>query len=96
MPLSADAARLLADQIAHGHAWEEHRHEFPECDTRDDFALVIQIVLQNPTAERPLARRRRAFWHEEYATIVIASPADADGGTALRPDDGYRYFERVP
>ena len=94
--MDAAEARALANQIAAGHAWPDHKHEFPEVASPGEFALLIQTVLQAPSAERKLEGGRTAFWHDQSATIVIINPADADGGTAFRPDAGWMYFESVP
>lgn len=39
---------------------------------------------------RDLSSERTAYWQD--GTVVIRNSKDPDGGTALRPTDGYDYF----
>lgn len=95
MPLNADQARSLAQRIASGHAWAEHRSEFAFVSDATAFASFIESILATPDAERMLARGRAAYWHSESGTIVLLSPSDPDGGTCFKPGEGTRYFESI-
>jgi filamentous hemagglutinin len=94
LPLDVEEARRLAGRIASGHAWIEHQLEFPELTSPDAFAVLLQRVLTAPSEERALARD--PFWERRSGTIIIVNPADADAGTAFRPNDGRAYFESIP
>jgi len=95
MPLSRDEARPLATGIANGHAWAEHRDDFPAVSDAAAFALFIESILTTPDAERALARGRTAYWRSESGTIVLLNPNAPDGGTCFKPGDGMRYFESI-
>jgi hypothetical protein len=92
--LAADRAyaKLIADEISRGHAFDKHvieRGEFPGVITRKQFAGIIEDVVMNGEA-RVLSAGRTAFWSD--GTLVIRNPSAADGGTTFRPADGYDYF----
>lgn len=84
----------LPRRIAYGHAWSEHRFEFPELGDQEAFASFIAHVLQ--TGEpKALRQGRMAHWSDEAQAIVIVSPFDPDGGTAFRPVRGRVYFDEL-
>lgn len=88
--------RRSSHDIAHGHAFSKHvvkQGEFPGITTRDQFARRIESVVTNPTAAKPLARGRRAYYDQGSNTVVVRDPRSADGGTALRPSGGRRYYD---
>ena len=95
MSLEHDDASALAERIAHGHAWNEHRHEFVEVNDEAEFAALILRILISPTDERDLRRRRTAYWDDVSGTIVIANQGDADGGTCFRPYAGRDFFDQA-
>lgn len=96
MPLSEEQAWPLAQRIAGGHSWHQHRRDFPEVESADELAALVLSILTAPDAERTLRRGRSAYWHELSGTIVLVSPRDPDGGTCFRPDNERRFFETVP
>lgn len=82
----------VADQIAHGHAFQEHVKDdehFPGVESPEQFAIVIADAMRNGLS-RTLARGRSAYWHG--GAIVIRDPFHLDGGTAYRPDAGFTHF----
>lgn len=86
-------AEQIGDQISKGHAFDKHvieQREFPEIETRGQFAHLIKDAVMNGEF-RGLSGSRTAYWNE--GTVVIRDPNAADGGTALRPRDGHDYFE---
>jgi filamentous hemagglutinin len=93
---------LAAQQIAGGHAFTKHvlgsdnpnGQEFKGLDirTRNQFADLIERIINNPTASKNLSRGRTAYWDSETGTVVIRNPRDKDGGTAFRPSRGRDYF----
>ena len=84
----------LPQRIAHGHAWGEHRFEFPEVADQEVFTTLVEQILR--TGERKDLRRDRvAYWSEDAEAIVIVSPADPDGGTVFRPARGRAYFDEL-
>jgi filamentous hemagglutinin len=85
-----------AAAIAKGHAWSNHRHEFPEFATPAEFARHIDSIFSNPQAlVRKLARGRQAWWHGASRTVVIHDPNHPDEGTAFRPTGGKSYFDNL-
>ncbi|MFL0564486.1 RHS repeat-associated core domain-containing protein [Microbacterium sp. 179-I 1D1 NHS] len=44
-------------------------------------------------AARGVERGRMAYWHDE--SVLFRNPADKDGGTMFRPDNGFAYFEEL-
>ena len=85
-------AQLTGEQIAGGHAFDEHvlkAGEFPGITTRQQFATRIEEVVTNGES-RELLRGRTAYW--EGNTVVIRDPSSLDGGTAFVPTGGYNYF----
>jgi hypothetical protein len=85
-------ARLVADEISGGHAFDKHvieQGEFPSVSTRGQFASTIEDAVMNGES-RVLSGGRTAYWND--GTVVIRNPGAADGGTAFRPTNGYDYF----
>jgi hypothetical protein len=50
----------IATRIANGHAWTNHRGEFPEIKTATDFAEHIDRIIAAPTESRKLNQAREA------------------------------------
>ncbi len=84
----------VGQQIARGHAWRYHRHEFNVTD-REDFANLIDGMVSNPNDRLELSDGRMAYWNDGEQAIVITNPNDPDGGTAFKPSGGKRYFESL-
>ena len=82
-----------AESIANGHAYPKHREQFPNVNTRDDFAEVIDGIINNPSDTRNLDRGRTAYWDDATGTLVIVNPTDPDNGTAYKPDNGKADFD---
>jgi hypothetical protein len=92
-------AGSLAKRIASGHAFREHvmaRGEYPGIASPDQFADLIDGVIANPDASRPLRHGRYAYWQQKTQTVVIVDPSHPDGGTAFRPAAGRAYYDRLP
>jgi len=88
--------RQSSHEIANGHAFGKHvveRGEFPDITTADQFARRIEGVVSNPSASKGLSRGRSAYYDEPSNTLVIRDPRSRDGGTALRPTGGRRYYD---
>ncbi len=77
--------REIARRIANGHARVEH---FPDLRVAD-LAQLIEDALDR--GETKVFDGRTMFWDEEEGMVVIVSPADPDGGTAVRTER--RYFD---
>jgi hypothetical protein len=104
---SATTPATIAGKIASGHAWGKHRSEFvsgknianlpmptsPRVATIAEFKSLIQSVMASNT-NKPLSRRRKAYWGSPTGTIVIYDPVNPDCGTAFRPNDGKLYYDR--
>ena len=85
-----------ANNIANGHAFPDHRNEFPGVNTREDYAQVIDGVINNATDTRlDLNNGRRAYWDDLSQTLVVIDPQDADNGTAYKPDRGKQEFDEL-
>lgn len=81
----------IANNIANGHAYTRHSAQFG-FTTREEMAAHIERIMNHPSAMKPLARGRMAFWDDASQTIVIFDPYRVDQGTAFIPDHGLRYF----
>jgi len=95
MPLDYEQAWPLAQRIASGHAWLDHRRDFVDLTDESEFAGLVLRILTAPTDERSLLRGRTAYWDDLSGTIVILTPDDVDGGTCFRPEEGRAFFERT-
>ena len=84
-----------AQAIANGHAFNDHGGEFPEIETRKEFAQLIDDIMNNPSEVKHLSNGRTAYWDDTSNTLVITDPGDIDGGTVFRPTDGKNYFDRL-
>lgn len=91
--------QLAAEQIANGHAFDKHVHEQNEfggsIETRQQFANLIENILNHPSAVRQLSNGRSAYWDDASGVVVIRNPNAADGGTAFRPANGRSYFNNL-
>src|SRR5262245_314304 len=88
----------VAQKLAAGHAYDKHvvaEGQFPGIASRAAFAQLIQGIIEHPTASRPLASERTAWWDEASGTVVIANPHDRDGGTCFKPRAGRPYFDHL-
>lgn|GEM_PF-1349149 len=90
--------QLAGQEISAGHAFEKHviqQGEYRDLGimTREQFALHIESVVNNPTSFRELSGGRTAYWDGASGTVVIRNPKAVDGGTAFRPVNGQTYFE---
>jgi filamentous hemagglutinin len=95
--MDQEQARVIAQEISRGHAFQAHvieGEDFPEIRTRDEFAEMIEKILTDPeSAQRLLREGRQAFWSDAERTLVIVDWFHEDGGTAFRPTRGKAYFQ---
>jgi len=84
-----------AQAIANGHAWNDHYLEFPEVHSQEEFARLIDGVMNNASEEKQLSNGRTVYWDTQSTTVVIKDPGDVDGGTAFRPTGGKDYFDNL-
>lgn len=84
-----------AQAIANGHAFNDHRAEFPEIANRYEFAQLIDDIMNNPSESKQLENRRTAYWYAASNTLVIKDPGDIDGGIAFRPSIGKTYYDQL-
>ncbi|QIM16203.1 hypothetical protein G7067_06850 [Leucobacter insecticola] len=83
---------LVGEEIASGHAFQKHvidQKEFPGITTREQFARLIEDVVQNGQ-KRELTNGKTYYWKD--GTLVIRNPRAIDGGTAYRPVEGMQDF----
>ena len=84
-----------AQAIANGHAFNEHRAEFPELANRYEFVQLINDIMNNSSQVKRLSNGRTAYWYAASNTLIIRDPGDIDGGTAFRLSDAKSYFDRL-
>ena len=88
--------RSIADQIANGHAWNDHvgTGEFKGMfNGQDDFANYIENVMNNATEIKQLQDGRTGYWDDANQAVIIHNPNAKDQGTAFQPKDGKAYFD---
>jgi hypothetical protein len=86
-----------AQRIAYGHAWDQHRDQFPGM-TRDDLAnLIHDMMTGNPKTDPDLyvgsGERNTTVMYRD-GILVIHDPNTRDGGTIFKPDNGFKDFLR--
>ena len=96
-----------ADAIARGHAYAKHAGEFRRGRVIAGLAYPLSTVTSRALFgtrieeamrardTKPLANKRRAYWHASTGTVVITNRNAKDCGTAFRPDNGRRYYENL-
>ncbi len=93
----ANSGNHIADAIADGHAFDKHLVEEDQwaaqgINSRRQFALFLQHIIEHPSEERDLSGGRIAYWDNASGTVIIYNPGASDCGTAFQPNNGYRYF----
>jgi hypothetical protein len=93
----------VATEIAHGHAWEQHKADFPRGWTERDLARSIYDAMKDPKTRiaTSIDSGGMALLRPD-GTIIFINPQDGDYGTAYvpkpRPGDKWRtpmeYFEQ--
>ncbi len=93
----------VATEIAHGHAWEQHKADFPKGWTERDLARSIYDAMKDPKTRiaTSIDSGGTALLRPDGTTIFI-NPQDGDYGTAFVPKpragDKWRtpleYFEQ--
>ena len=89
--------KLIAQEMAGGHAFEKHvlgKGEFPGwIRTRNQLSQHVEAILNDPTTKmRELIKHRTAYWHQRSSTVIVRNPSASDGGTVFQPRRGYYYF----
>jgi hypothetical protein len=96
----------IADKIANGHAWTDHKQEFvagaifgglampasPKVTTVAEFKSHVLTVMGSST-NKTLLRGRKAWWLASTGTITIFDPNSVDCGTTFRPTPGKAYYD---
>lgn len=91
---SKDPLMRAAQKIAYGHAWTEHRSEFPDIVTKAQFADFIYQKLQRATTDPTGLRLGRAkdgapvIYDPEDNTLIVRDirPGTTQAGSAYKPD----------
>jgi hypothetical protein len=93
----------VATEIAHGHAWEQHKADFPRGWTERDLARSIYDAMKDPKTRvaTSIDSGGMALLRPD-GTIIFINPQDGDYGTTYvpkpRPGDKWRtpleYFEQ--
>jgi len=92
-----DGPSPIAQQIT-DHAYSKHVErggEYPWIRTPEQFAQLVDRILDAPSDRKPLPADRMAYWHEDSGTIVIVNGPRPDRSTAFRPDTGKEYFDEL-
>ncbi len=98
--------QLSAQEIAGGHAFDKHvlgtgnpqgAAEFSGLSirTRQQFAGLLEELMNNPTQSGPLLQGREYFFDSLTGTLVIRNPGAPDGGTAFRPIDAAKTLKNL-
>lgn len=83
-------------QIANGHAYGKHRHEFGFASREEMAAHIDRVVTSTgPPNVKRLEHGRAAYWDTATASVVITDPNTSDGGTAFKPGRGRAYFTNL-
>ena len=88
------------------HAWGKHGAEFaagrrvankpfppPGLASETELAAKVRSILEGG-AGKSISNGRTKFWEAATGTIVIFNSRARDCGTAFRPNQGRRYYER--
>ena len=90
--------RLIAEELASGHAFGKHvleQGEFPGVRTRAQFASEIEEFLNSPdTVMKNGANGKTYYWNDAKGTFLVRNPHSPEGGTYFRPEAGRAYFEK--
>jgi RHS repeat-associated protein len=88
--------------IGTGHAFPEHKHQFPGVGNSDDLVREVGRIINSPDSEvRNLERGRTGFWDNDTGTVVIHDPGNIrDKGTIFKPNPkdyakGKKYFNNL-
>lgn len=69
--------------------------EFPDMRSLDDYARHIAEVMTNWTAKKEfIDGDRKLYWDKTTGTIVWRDPGAREGGSAFRPKNAKKYFDR--
>jgi len=88
------------------HAWDKHGPEFgpgrrianksfprPGLTSEGELAAKVKSILDGGAGEQ-ISNGRTKFWEDATGTIVIFNSRARDCGTAFRPNQGRRYYDR--
>lgn len=76
----------VAAEIAHGHAWQEHRGDFPRSWTERDLARWIYDTMNDPNARIATSIDSGGIALLRDGKVVYVNPQDGDFGTAFKPE----------
>lgn len=83
-------------QIANGHAFGKHKHEFGFASRAEMATHIDQVINSTRSSNvRYLQGGRVAYWDDTTASVVIVDPNTTDGGTAFKPGRGRAYFTNL-
>src|SRR5579875_2265566 len=97
--MEAGQARLIANRIACGHAYDKHvvkGDDFPEVKSRREYEdLIWSVLTDSKSHDKTLDDGRQASWNEAHRALVIIDWWSEDGGTAIRPRRGRAYYRQL-
>ena len=85
-----------AEEIANGHGFLKHRDDFPNVQTREDYAKEIDNIIKGASGanvKTDLPNGRSAYWDDATGVVVVVDPNNPDNGTAFKPKIGKKYFD---
>lgn len=86
----------VATEIAHGHAWREHRGDFPGGWTERDLGRWIYDTMKDPSSRIATSIDSGGMALLRDGTIVYIDPRNSDYGTAFKPEPGPGSKWRTP
>lgn len=87
--------KKASQKIGKGHAWEEHKDQFPDIETPEELGELAEDIMEYPDDVKELENGRTGFWDEKTKSLVIHDPNHDDEGTIFKPDDGKKYFDNL-
>lgn len=87
----SDEAEIIANN---DHSFNKHKDQFPNVETREDFAREIDRVRNSKdTISKDLKEGRTGYWEGTTGTLVITNPNNPNAGTMYKPDRGKQDYD---
>ncbi|WP_231908912.1 hemagglutinin repeat-containing protein [Marinomonas sp. TW1] len=85
--------QLTSEEITSHHAWDKHRDEFPELNSKQEFQQHIESVINNSTSVRYTSDGRTIYLDSKTKTVVIRDATNSESpGTAWRPSGDWDTY----
>ena len=86
----------VATEIAHGHAWSEHRGDFPKAWTERDLAQWIYDTIKDPNTRIATSIDSGGLALLRDGMVIYIDPRNSDYGTAFKPQPSSTSKWRTP